>query len=50
MLETKILNYLNYLGDSEYMAEVVTSSGAVHTLIKLFKSKDEIIVGDACLI
>ncbi|MBH8566241.1 HEAT repeat domain-containing protein [Nostoc sp. CENA67] len=49
MLETKILNYLNYLGDSEYMAEVVTSPGAVDTLIKLLESQDEIIVGDACL-
>lgn len=49
MLETKILNYLNYLGDSEYMAEVATSPGAVDTLIKLLQSNNEETVSYACL-
>ncbi|GAB1541877.1 hypothetical protein NUACC21_45500 [Scytonema sp. NUACC21] len=49
MLETKILSYLNYLGDSEYMLEVVTTSGAVDTLIKLLQSGDKEIVGYTCL-
>lgn len=49
MLETKILKYFNHLGDSEYMAAVVTSTGAVDTLIKLLKSNDEETVSYACL-
>jgi hypothetical protein len=49
MQETESRKYLNYLGDSEYMAEVLTSPGAVHTLIKLLESQDEIIIGNACL-
>ena len=49
MLETKILNYLNYLGDSEYMAEVSTSPGAVDTLIELLQSNNEETVSYACL-
>ncbi|MBD1933124.1 HEAT repeat domain-containing protein [Trichocoleus sp. FACHB-69] len=49
MLETKIRKYITYLGDSEYMAEVVTSPGAVDTLIKLLQSNDDKIIGDTCL-
>lgn len=49
MLETKVRNYISYLGDSEYMAEVVTSSTAIDTLIKLLQSNDDEIVGETCL-
>lgn len=49
MLETKILKYLNQLGDSEYMAAVVTSIGAVDTLIKLLQRNDEETVSYTCL-
>ncbi len=48
ILETKVLNYLSYLGDSEYMAEIVTSSGAVDSLIKLLQSDNLEIVSYAC--
>ena len=49
MLETKILEYLNHLGDSEYMATVVTSIGAVDTLIKLLQSENVVTVSYTCL-
>lgn len=49
MLETKIRNYINYLGDSQYMAEVVTSPGATDTLIKLLQSNNNELIGDTCL-
>jgi hypothetical protein len=39
MLETKIFNYLSYLGDSDYMAEVVTTPGAAETIIKILQSE-----------
>jgi hypothetical protein len=45
MLETNIRNYISHLGDSEYMAEIVTSPNAVDTLIKLIQIHD----GDTCL-
>ncbi|BAY07081.1 HEAT repeat domain-containing protein [Calothrix sp. NIES-2098] len=49
ILETKILNYLSYLGDSEYMVEIVTSPGAVDSLIKLLHSDNPEIVSYASL-
>lgn len=49
MLETKIREYINYLGDLEYIASVVTSPGAVDALIKLLQSNDNEIIGDTCL-
>jgi len=49
VLESKICNYLNYLSDSEYIAEIVTSPGAVSTLINLLYSNDNEIIGDTCL-
>lgn len=49
MLETKIIKYISHLGDSEYIAEVVTSPGAVDTLIKLLQSNNNEIIGDTCL-
>lgn len=49
MLETKIIKYLSHLGDSEYMAEVATSPGAVETLVKMLKDDDSEIVSYAGL-
>ncbi len=49
MLESKIRNYLNYLGDSEYIAKIVTSPGALDALIKSLQSDDNEIIGDTCL-
>ncbi|AFY42635.1 HEAT repeat domain-containing protein [Nostoc sp. PCC 7107] len=49
MLETKIINYLSHLGDSDYMAEVVITPGAVETLIKMLQNPDPDIVGSAGL-
>ncbi len=49
MLESKIRNYINYLGDYEYMAEVVTSPSAVDTLINSLQSNNSEIIGDTCL-
>lgn len=49
MLETKIRKYINHLGDSEYIASVVISPGAVDALIKLLQSNDNEIIGDTCL-
>ncbi len=48
MLETKILQYLDYSGDSEYIALIVTAPDAVDTLIKLLKSNNHEIVGYTC--
>jgi hypothetical protein len=45
MLENKIIKYLSHLGDSDYMAEVVTSPGAVETLIKMLQDDEPDIVG-----
>lgn len=49
MLENKIINYLSHLGDSDYMAEVVTSPGAAETLIKILQDDDDDIVSYAGL-
>ncbi|MBA3920999.1 MAG: HEAT repeat domain-containing protein [Nostocaceae cyanobacterium] len=49
MLESKIRNYINYLGDYEYMAEVVTSPSVVDTLINSLQSNNSEIIGDTCL-
>ncbi len=49
MLETKIRDDLGYLGDLDYMAEIVTSPGAVDALIRLLQSNDNLSIGDACL-
>jgi len=49
MLENKIIKYLSHLGDSDYMAEVATSLGAVETLIKMLQNDDPDIVGYAGL-
>jgi HEAT repeat protein len=49
MLENKIINYLSYLEDSDYMAEVATSPGAVETLIKMLQDDDPDTVGYAGL-
>jgi len=48
MFETKIRKYINYLGDAEYMADVVTSPGAVNSLIKLLQSNDREIINETC--
>ncbi|AFY82299.1 HEAT repeat domain-containing protein [Oscillatoria acuminata] len=40
MLKTKILNYLNYLNDSDYIVEIVSSPGADETLIQLLHSEE----------
>ncbi len=37
MVERNIRNYISHLGDSEYMAETMTSPNAVDTLIKLIR-------------
>ena len=49
MLETNIRNYISHLGDSEYMANIVTSPNAVDTLIKLIQIHDREMIGDICL-
>ncbi|MBD2300271.1 HEAT repeat domain-containing protein [Nostoc sp. FACHB-190] len=49
MLETKIINYLSHLGDSDYMAEVATSPDAIETLIKMLQNHDPDVVGYAGL-
>ncbi|MDB9513953.1 HEAT repeat domain-containing protein [Kamptonema animale CS-326] len=48
MFEIKISKYINYLGDTEYMADVVTSPGAVNSLIKLLQSNEREIISDTC--
>jgi hypothetical protein len=48
MFETKIRKYINYLGDAEYMADVVTSPGAVDSMIKFLQSNDREIINDTC--
>jgi len=48
MFETKIRKYINYLGDAEYMADVVTSPGAVDSMIKLLQSNDSEIINETC--
>ena len=49
MLESKIRDYFNYLGDSEYIAKIATSPGALDTLIKSLQSNDSEIISDTCL-
>lgn len=49
MLKTKILNYLNYLNDSDYIAEIVSSPGADETLIQLLHSKELETITATCL-
>ncbi len=49
MFETKIRKYINYLGDSDYIADVVTSPGAVDSMIKLLQSNEGEIISDTCL-
>lgn len=48
MFETKIRKYINYLGDSDYMADVVTSPGAVDSMIKLLQSNEREVISDTC--
>lgn len=49
MLQRNIRNYISHLGDSEYMAEIVTSPNAVNTLVKLIQIHDREMIGDICL-
>ncbi|ALF55546.1 hypothetical protein ACX27_26285 [Nostoc piscinale CENA21] len=49
MLETKIIQYLSHLEDSDYMAEVVTTPGAAETLIKILQDDDDEIMSYAGL-
>ncbi|GBE95167.1 HEAT repeat domain-containing protein [Nostoc cycadae] len=49
MLETKIINYLSHLEDSDYMAAVVITPGAAETLIKILQYDDDEIMSYACL-
>ncbi len=49
MLKPKILNYLNYLNDSDYLAEIVKSPGADETLIQLLHSEDLETINATCL-
>ena len=50
MLKTKILNYLNYLNDADYLAEIVKSPKADETLIQLLHSEDLETINATCLL
>ncbi|WP_254563583.1 HEAT repeat domain-containing protein [Oscillatoria sp. HE19RPO] len=49
MLKTKIIKYLNYLNDSDYIAEIVSSPGADETLIQLLHSEELETIAATCL-
>jgi hypothetical protein len=50
MLKPKILNYLNYLNDSDYLAEIVKSPKADETLIQLLHREDLETINATCLL
>ncbi|MCT7972248.1 HEAT repeat domain-containing protein [Laspinema olomoucense] len=49
MVKTNILNYLSYLNDSDYIAEIVSSLGADETLIQLLHSEELETIAATCL-
>lgn len=50
MLTNKIFNYLRYLNDSDYIAEIVSLPDATETLIQLLKSEDLETLSATCLL